>query len=508
MAKSHRKGFQPDAAEARLRARLEDESKQPDADTALRAQIEFWTRLHAILAANESSYGLEALDNLALALMDEDNGGQAVLEAVVSILPSPVLMHTGQVQASEIFQLPTAHTRSSKRNNSRTPPKASTAKKQRTFKNARTVIPYSFDLPEDVEDQIHQDLDRLITEAAKKDKTPPRVAYPWKGQRVWYDPAMYPLLHQKCWLFWMRFRYVVLLLALYPPTNNAVARRKLKASALPTRLQLLSAFIEKLRYYDLMTAFDEGVHDNLMWFRGKAVKHSSGAKQSDDSYDSGPPAQENLAVVYKRECCRYDSIVARALDPYQVDEDGYSLIPELIEQCQALDPTRPKNLVSLTTRSLVSPFDVASGHLPNESWVGNRTKGPWKNLLTDRSLRVTQIAVAKLLSTGKSAATFFDRPLKASDKSDDDLDIEEDDVYTKMEIFRLARRWVPLETEYRTMLDARPWVDLWNKRIKFFYFHRLSKLTSKEIVVLDEYLEYVRDHVQAHCEPRHRLTMK
>ncbi|KAG2770989.1 hypothetical protein Pcac1_g18104 [Phytophthora cactorum] len=77
-----------------------------------------------------------------------------------------------------------------------------------------------------------------------------------------------------------------------------------------------------------------------------------------------------------------------------------------------------------------------------------------------------------------------------------------------MEIFRLARRWVPLETEYRTMLDVCPWVDLWNKWIKFFYFHRLSKLTSKEIVVLDEYLEYVRDHVQAHWEPRHWLTMK
>ncbi|KAF1790399.1 hypothetical protein GQ600_23138 [Phytophthora cactorum] len=401
MAKSHRKGFQPDATEARLRARLEDESKQPDADTALRAQIEFWTRLRAILAANESSYGLEALDNLALALMDEDNGGQAVLEAVVFILPSPVLMHAGQVQASEIFQLPTAHTRSSKRSNSRTPPKASPTKKQRTFKNARTVIPYSFDLPEDVEDQIHQDLDRLITEAAKKDKTPPRVAYPWKGQRVWYDPAMYPLLHQKCWLFWMRFRYVFLLLALYPPTNNAVARRKLKASALPTRLQLLSAFIEE--------------------HGGKAVKHSSGAKQSDDSYDSGPPVQEDLAVVYKRECCRYDSIVARALDPYQVDEGGYSSIPELIEQCQALDPTRPKNL-RLTDNALARP---------------------WKKLLTDRSLRVTQIAVAKLLSTGKSAATFFDRPLKASDKSDDDLDIEEDDVYTRTDpnedlLFRYA----------------------------------------------------------------------
>ncbi|KAF1785508.1 hypothetical protein GQ600_25041 [Phytophthora cactorum] len=475
--------------------------------------------------------------------------------------------------------------------------------------------------------------------------------------------------------FWMRFRYVFLLLALYPPTNNAVARRKLKASALPTRLQLLSAFIEELGY-DLMTAFDEGVHDNLMWFRGKAVKHSSGAKQSMTVTTQGL------------------HIVARALDPYQVDEGGYSSIPELIEQCQALDPTRPKNL-RLTDNALARP---------------------WKKLLTDRSLRVTQIAVAKLLSTGKSAATFFDRPLKASDKSDDDLDIEEDDVYTrtdpnedllfryadddksqgdedhegqgdetakmkptnpptkrlhpvtrsptlstsasptrtlrqpqlvpaptlpsddyqccrgaspsssyfrkadvvlnswldanesipewpslrnlveefgldeeteerndptdeayhdeaerdvtqktqttyshaptgsspsssdandgvqvstrkqagaskklvytrvgvphlqarageedrskKMEIFRLARRWVPLETEYRTMLDVCPWVDLWNKWIKFFYFHRLSKLTSKEIVVLDEYLEYVRDHVQAHWEPRHWLTMK
>ncbi|KAG2782745.1 hypothetical protein PC116_g15125 [Phytophthora cactorum] len=157
-----------------------------------------------------------------------------------------------------------------------------------------------------------------------------------------------------------------------------------------------------------MMAIEEGVHDNLIC----------------------PPAQEDLAVVYKRDRRRYDRIIARALDPYQVDEDGYSSISELLEQSQALDPTRPKN-PRLTNNALARiALDVASGRPPNESWVGNRTKGPYKKLLTDRSLRVTQIEVAKQLTAGKSVATFSDRPLKASDKRGDDSDIEEDGVYT------------------------------------------------------------------------------
>ncbi|KAG3251063.1 hypothetical protein PI124_g4317 [Phytophthora idaei] len=468
MAKSHRKGFQPDAAEARLRARLEDESKQPDADTALRAQIEFWTRLHAILAANESSYGLEALDNLALALMDEDNGGQAVLEAVVSILPSPVLMHTGQVQASEIFQLPTAHTRSSKRNNSRTPPKASTAKKQRTFKNARTVIPYSFDLPEDVEDQIHQDLDRLITEAAKKDKTPPRVAYPWKGQRVWYDPAMYPLLHQKCWLFWMRFRYVVLLLALYPPTNNAVARRKLKASALPTRLQLLSAFIEKLSVV------------------GDASPSSSYFRKADVVLNSWLDANESIP--------EWPSL-RNLVEEFGLDEESE-------ERNDPTDETYHDEAERDVTQKTQTTYSHAStGSSPSSSDANDGVQ-----VSTRKQLATVETPDHGVVSWRRRGILTQYHP-RTHDMERQTPGFPEY-ATQKMEIFRLARRWVPLETEYRTMLDARPWVDLWNKRIKFFYFHRLSKLTSKEIVVLDEYLEYVRDHVQAHCEPRHRLTMK
>ncbi|KAG2782707.1 hypothetical protein PC129_g22380 [Phytophthora cactorum] len=45
-----------------------------------------------MLTANKGSYGLGALDNFALARMDEASRGQAGLEAVGLILPSPVLM--------------------------------------------------------------------------------------------------------------------------------------------------------------------------------------------------------------------------------------------------------------------------------------------------------------------------------------------------------------------------------------------------------------------------------
>ncbi|EEY63597.1 uncharacterized protein PITG_15971 [Phytophthora infestans T30-4] len=55
----------------------------------------------------------------------------------------------------------------------------------------------------------------------------------------------------------MRFRLQFLLLALYPPTDNAAAGCKLKASALQARLQLLSAFLEAMGYYGMLTAFED-----------------------------------------------------------------------------------------------------------------------------------------------------------------------------------------------------------------------------------------------------------
>ncbi|KAF1779709.1 hypothetical protein GQ600_25872 [Phytophthora cactorum] len=96
-------------------------------------------------------------------------------------------------------------------------------------------------------------------------------------------------------------------------TDNAAARRKLRQMFLQVHLQLLSAFIMELGYYDDLSTFVDRVHDILMWFDGKEAK-------------------------------LYDRSISRALDSYQADEDGYGLIPELLAQSQTLDLPHSKDL--------------------------------------------------------------------------------------------------------------------------------------------------------------------
>ncbi|KAF1792339.1 hypothetical protein GQ600_18955 [Phytophthora cactorum] len=239
------------AVAARIRANLDDESKQTDSNTGLRAQGEFWTRMRAILAANEASFGLDALDALALAF----------LEAVVLLLPSPVLQQICRAQAHTVFQASAARPRSSKRYSSRTPPKVPPAKKQRTSKKAKAKR-FSFGHSDDI-DKIHPMHDHIS------------YALPVAWATTWYDLAKFPALHQKHWLFWTRSLTVFL-----------------KASVLQACLQLLSAFIDVMGYYVLLSAFKGAVLVNLMWFSGKAVKYSSGpilASNQNPAFNKIPP---------------------------------------------------------------------------------------------------------------------------------------------------------------------------------------------------------------------------
>ncbi|EEY68909.1 uncharacterized protein PITG_18660 [Phytophthora infestans T30-4] len=117
-------------------------------------------------------------------------------------------------------------------------------------------------------------------------------------------------------------------------------------------------------------------------FGGRAAKHASWA-----SDDSKFPAQEDLGVRHRR---RYDQVIANALDPFEVDSSSSRSIPELLEKSLAIDPTRPKNLrLSVKALDRVA-LDVSGSNPPKESWFGNRNRGPWKTLLSNRSLRVTQ----------------------------------------------------------------------------------------------------------------------
>ncbi|KAF4131013.1 hypothetical protein GN958_ATG19797 [Phytophthora infestans] len=163
------------------------------------------------------------------------------------------------------------------------------------------------------------------------------------------------------------------------------------------------------------------------WFGDRPAKHTSGA-----SDDSKSPAQEDLGVLFKRHRRRYGQVIASTLDSFEVDSSGYRSIPELLETSQAIDPTRPKNLRRSDKALARVALNVSGRKPPKESWVGNRNRGPWKKLLSDRSLRVTQAEVATL-TAGKPVIVHNARPFQTSEQEDDDSDFEENGELTALQ---------------------------------------------------------------------------
>ncbi|KAE9208976.1 hypothetical protein PF005_g8943 [Phytophthora fragariae] len=154
---------------------------------------------------------------------------------------------------------------------------------------------------------------------------------------------------------------------------------------------------------------------------GEAAKHSPGAKEAEGS------TPEDVATLLSKDRDCYDRVLERALDPTAIDEDGYSSIPELLEQASLIDPTRKPHL-RLSNRALARiKLDLADRPPPVPSWVGNRTRGPWKALLADRTLRPVECEVARLLLSKKKVALYNEKKFARSEQVDDDSDFEDDD---------------------------------------------------------------------------------
>ncbi|RAW23161.1 hypothetical protein PC110_g20401 [Phytophthora cactorum] len=351
MTKSTKNAAEATSDEDSLRAHLEEESEEGDESAPLHAATELWSRLCATLAANSHLTGVEALDRLVFKVLADDSFPVA-LEEVMPILPAPDLMEVGHAQDHSVVKTPTTRARI-KRSSSFTPAKAPPAKQERPAKQ-KAKAHFSFDLPTGVDAALVRGLERIIKISEGYSKTPPRME----------DPLSLLLLF--------------LLLSLYPTTDNAADRRKLNANALQSRLQLLSAFIEDMGYYGLLTAFEDTVHDNL-------IRHRH---------------------PFKRR--RYDKVIANALYWFEVDSHGYGSIPEKLELSQAFDPTRPKNL-RLSDKALAPiALDVATGSPPKESWV------------------------PQLLTEGKPVVVHTERPFQVSEVGDDDSDFEDDGEYTAL----------------------------------------------------------------------------
>ncbi|OWZ01021.1 hypothetical protein PHMEG_00027669 [Phytophthora megakarya] len=317
-----------------------------------------------------------------------------VMDKPVLLLPAPAKQRDAAPPTHSLFTPGSSATkRSSKSQTVRS--KFPQHKKQRTAKHKKTVPKsYRVQMPTGVPQDVRNDVQALTEKADEQGKTPPRLAYPWAGQRAWYPPSEFPDLHRLHYEIWMTYREVQWLFALYAPCSDAERRRKAKAEAKKARLILLSACVETFGYYDFLQRFEDSIHDNLMGFGGTAAKHSATAVRAPLANEA---LQEDLVTLFKKkDKTAYRRVIARVMDPYSVDENGYSSIPELLEQSGALDPTNTSYL-RLTTRALACIVLDAKKHPPTESWVGSKQTGVWKKLLSDRSVleEVKKIRAAK-----------------------------------------------------------------------------------------------------------------
>ncbi|KAE9356641.1 hypothetical protein PF008_g3501 [Phytophthora fragariae] len=403
----------------RLRASLERRTGGADAgaDAQLRAQVDFYVRLRAALFANSSSTNVDAVDAVAVAALADDVTPPIELPATVSLLPLPDALHVVAAPAHDLFTVPTAPARSStKRSTSRGATNAPPSKKQRKSKaqdpdddepddeedalEGEDAEAYELPLPAKCPAAIRRDIAKIIKQAGAQGKTPPRMAYPWVGQRAWYDPQEHPALHLAHWRFWKQWRGVFFACALYAPSDECTARRKKKSNAGQAQLAFISLNIIELGFYDFLDVFENGSHDNLMWRGGKAALPSSAAKATVKG-NSDATAATDLATLFRNDRGRYDAIIARALDPYHVDEDGYPSISNLLEQTDALNPTKPPHL-RLSDEALARVvIDVTGGNPPNPSWVGNKSAGTWKVLLGGARIRVLAKKLKPLVKKGK-----------------------------------------------------------------------------------------------------------
>ncbi|KAE8997866.1 hypothetical protein PR003_g19650 [Phytophthora rubi] len=423
MTKPTTRSTAPPTAEE-LRERLNDESKTVDDDTALRAQVELWARLRAAFAANSLSSGIDALDDLAMTAIADDSATKLSLASTAVLLPSTDLPSPQEQPAHALFA-PAPATARSKRTNSRGKGKvgAAPAKKRHTVIKSRRSW---FQLPSNAPKKIKEDLARLEEVAAEQDTSPERLAYRWRDQRAWCDPREHPDLHLQHWRFFMRHRPTFLVLALYAPTDDAAGRRKLKSLACQKRLLFISYNIEEFGFFGFMELFQNGAHDHLIWLGGKVAKHSTGAKKAKSREDAVDPPQDELAQLLRHDPSHYERVIERVLDHTRVDDEGYTSIRELLEQSNALDPSRPAHL-QLSTNALARiVLDVSTMDPPNPSWVGHRSTGPWKKLLSDHSLRSVQAKLDKRLRKGKSVVTYDHKKFKASEQREDDCDFKED----------------------------------------------------------------------------------
>ncbi|KAE9054846.1 hypothetical protein PF007_g32508, partial [Phytophthora fragariae] len=160
-----------------LRARLD--ADDDDEYATLRDEVALWDRIRPILAANDASVGLGALDALVVSVRAVDDELPPLLDRTVVVVPHPDASVRGEVPAHPLFSF-VASPYHGKRPSARSGSKAAgpAKKKQRQLRRAPSLLQ---NLPAHVSAKLRTDLEQLEQAAAELGTVVVCLAYRWCG---------------------------------------------------------------------------------------------------------------------------------------------------------------------------------------------------------------------------------------------------------------------------------------------------------------------------------------
>jgi len=274
------KTFRPQERQE-IKAFLDSLLAGPAAVDSQAVEAAFWDRLRPLLAANDQSQGLVQLDVLGQAVLEGQPG--AALDGPVFLLP-PVAGVAARSQspprssAKGKGKAKMPARRSSKRTSASSPttavkkPKTASPPSSPRKSDAVSLLELSRSAPKDVRVAFAA----ILAEAQAQGKNLWRLAYPWVGRTLWYDPVEFAAVYREHWRLFMAFRHVFWSWALHAPLQKSASelRRKLKLNAIQDRLRFISFCIETWGWYDFLERLDG--HDGLFWYGGQPGKGASG----------------------------------------------------------------------------------------------------------------------------------------------------------------------------------------------------------------------------------------
>lgn len=402
-------------------------------DDAKAIKREFWTELRGHLEGNGLSTGLAHLDQLVDDLLEERSpvslhGPVVALPSqpgVSAPAPSPAKSSTASATSSA-----KKTTRSKRKTRSGPPPVKTTKKLRSSDKPAPSPSPLVpsaeykalIDLNPDAPDSVKAAVYSILAKAEAAGKKPWCIAFPWTGRPQWYNPIRFRAVYRAHWRFWMMHRRAFWEWALYAPLASETAqnnRRKAKMRAVQARVAFMSLCIETWGFYAFLTLLDKC--PLMFWMGGQPGRDNKKTLH----YDG--PLADALTSLEDKDPERYEATIANALEPVQIDAYGYPSIRALLETTEALVPTaKPANRLSMVALARVR-LDLQSLVTPKDTWVGSKSDEPWRTLISDATVKQTQLTVATELKNGTYQLPEVRGPTKTEVKRAEWSDLEEED---------------------------------------------------------------------------------